>query len=126
EEPDEAAQAYIDAFTALGIERVEVLNVQSREQANSPETLEVINRADGVMFTGGDQLRLTALLGGTALLARLTERYQQEPVLLAGPAIYAARVAKPASVAMAAARAAAFPAPGPEWPGFRAGPKACG
>jgi cyanophycinase len=95
EEPDEAAQDYIDAFAQLGIEHVEVLNIQSREQANGPEALDVINRADGVLFTGGDQLRLTALLGGTELLARLDERYRHEPIIIAGTSAGAAAMSTP-------------------------------
>lgn len=95
EEPEEAAQDYIDVFKNLGIERIEVLNIQNREQANSPEALEVINRADGVMLTGGDQLRLTALLGGTRLLHRLTERYQKEPILIAGTSAGATAMSTP-------------------------------
>jgi cyanophycinase len=95
EEPDEAAEDYIKAFTALGIERVEVLNIQSREEANSPEAIEVINRADGVMLTGGDQLRLTALLGGTQLLTRLSERYLHDPIIIAGTSAGAAAMSTP-------------------------------
>jgi cyanophycinase len=95
EEPDEAAEDYVKAFTALGIERVEVLNIQSRDQANGPEAIEVINRADGVMLTGGDQLRLTALLGGTQLLARLEERYLREPIIIAGTSAGAAAMSTP-------------------------------
>jgi cyanophycinase len=95
EEPDEAAQGYIDVFTGLGVEHVEVLNIQSREQANGPEAQETINRADGVMFTGGDQLRLTALLGGTAALARLSERYLHEPIIIAGTSAGAAAMSTP-------------------------------
>ncbi|MDF7815780.1 cyanophycinase [Hymenobacter sp. YC55] len=95
EEPEEAAQDYVDVFSSLGIKRIEVLNIQSREQANSPDAVEVIDRADGVMLTGGDQLRLTALLGGTKLLHRLTERYQQEPILIAGTSAGAAAMSTP-------------------------------
>lgn len=95
EEPDEAAQDYLDVFATLGIERVEVLNIQSREQANGPEALEVLNRADGVLFTGGDQLRLTALLGGTAVLARLGQRYLHEPIIIAGTSAGAAAMSTP-------------------------------
>jgi cyanophycinase len=95
EESDEAAQDYIEAFAQLGIEHVEVLNIQSREQANGPEALDVINRADGVLFTGGDQLRLTALLGGTELLARLDERYRHEPIIIAGTSAGAAAMSTP-------------------------------
>ncbi|MGI4820749.1 MAG: cyanophycinase [Janthinobacterium lividum] len=95
EEAEEAGEDYVKAFTALGIERVEVLNIQSRDQANSPEAIEVISRADGVMLTGGDQLRLTALLGGTQLLARLSERYLHEPIIIAGTSAGAAAMSTP-------------------------------
>jgi len=93
--PEESAQDYVELFTGLGIKHVEVLNVQSREQANSLEALEVLNRADGVMLTGGDQLRLTALLGGTLLLERLTERYLREPLVVAGTSAGATAMSTP-------------------------------
>jgi cyanophycinase len=95
EEPEEAARDYVEIFTSLGVETVEVLDIQSREQANGPEVLAVLDRADGVMFTGGDQLRLTALLGGTAFLARLTERYLHEPIVIAGTSAGATAMSTP-------------------------------
>jgi cyanophycinase len=95
EEPDEAAQDYLDAFANLGVEHLEVLNIQSRAEANGPEAIDVINRADGVLFTGGDQLRLTALLGGTAVLGRLGERYLHEPIVIAGTSAGAAAMSTP-------------------------------
>jgi len=95
EEPEEAAAEYVKVFTALGIENVEVLDIRDREQANAAEALEVINRADGVMFTGGDQLRLTAILGGTHLLRRLSERYAEEPIVIAGTSAGAAAMGTP-------------------------------
>jgi cyanophycinase len=95
EEPEEAAKDYVEVFTSLGIKHVEVLNVQSREQANGVEALDMLNRADGVMLTGGDQLRLTTLLGGTLLLERLTERYLREPIVIAGTSAGAAAMSTP-------------------------------
>ncbi|WP_426061235.1 cyanophycinase [Hymenobacter sp. B1770] len=90
EEPAAAAEEYVTLFTELGIKHVEVLDIQHREQANHPDTLALLDRASGVMFTGGDQLRLTALLGGTAFLLRLRERYQQEHFVIAGTSAGAA------------------------------------
>ena len=93
--PEEAAQDYIDVFTSLGIKHVEVLDIRSREEANGLAALEMVNRAEGVMFTGGDQLRLTALLGGTLLLERLTERYLREPIVIAGTSAGATAMSTP-------------------------------
>jgi cyanophycinase len=90
EVPEEAAQEYVELFTCLGIQHVEVLDIQRREQANHPDTLALLDRASGVLFTGGDQLRLTALLSGTQFLIRLRERYQQEPFVIAGTSAGAA------------------------------------
>ncbi|WP_046245064.1 cyanophycinase [Hymenobacter terrenus] len=95
QEPKEAAQDYVSLFTSLGIENIEVLDIQDRQQANEAEALEVINRADGVIFTGGDQLRLTAILGGTHLLQRLTERYITERIIIAGTSAGAAAMSTP-------------------------------
>ncbi|UOQ65598.1 Type 1 glutamine amidotransferase-like domain-containing protein [Hymenobacter volaticus] len=64
EEPKEAAQDYINVFKDLGCSVVNVLDIRSREEAESEESLRLLDEAGGVMFTGGDQLRLTALLGG--------------------------------------------------------------
>ncbi|WP_303310855.1 cyanophycinase [Hymenobacter sp. BT730] len=95
EQPEEAAKDYIKVFTSLGIKQVKVLNMQSRTEANSPEALDLINQADGVMFTGGDQLRLTGILGGTQVLKRLYERYMQEPIIIAGTSAGAAAMSTP-------------------------------
>jgi cyanophycinase len=90
EVPEEAAQEYVDLFSQLGVKYVEVLDIQRREQANHPDTLALLARASGIMFTGGDQLRLTALLGGTQLRRRLRERYQKEKFVIAGTSAGAA------------------------------------
>jgi len=95
QEPEEAAKTYVDLFTELGVTTVEVLDIRYRAQANSPEAVAVINRAHGIMLTGGDQLRLTALLGGTQVLRRMAERYSREPIIIAGTSAGAAAMSTP-------------------------------
>lgn len=95
EEPKEAAQDYINVFKDLGCSGVNVLDIRSREEAESEESLRLLNEAGGVMFTGGDQLRLTALLGGTAFQRRLKERYTLEPFVIAGTSAGAAAMSTP-------------------------------
>jgi len=80
EEPDEAAQEYVNVFSGLGVKHVEVVNIQSREQANHPDTLALLDRASGVLFTGDDQLRPTALLGGTQFLCTPARTLSPEPL----------------------------------------------
>src|SRR5690606_34033005 len=58
-------RVYSFLFRDLGAGAVETLSVDSRQEANEPAVVKGLARASGVFFTGGDQLRLTSLLGGT-------------------------------------------------------------
>jgi len=60
----------------LGANNVDVLNIERREQASDPEILEKLKTSDVVMFTGGDQLRLTSILGGTPFHEILLDKYK--------------------------------------------------
>ncbi|WP_046243594.1 cyanophycinase [Hymenobacter terrenus] len=95
EEPEAAAKDYVDLFTSLGVKRVEVFNVHERDEAQDEATLALLNEAAGIMFTGGDQLRLTALLGGTTWLHRLKERYTHDEIVIAGTSAGATAMSTP-------------------------------
>lgn len=88
--PELVGQEYIKAFNQLNVENVNVLDIRSREEAIRPDYLERIKQADVVMFTGGDQLRLSAIFGGTEFLAILKERYLDENFVVAGTSAGAA------------------------------------
>ncbi|UOG74208.1 cyanophycinase [Hymenobacter tibetensis] len=95
EEPEEAAADYVQVFKDLGCTRVQVLDIRRREDVDTEESMKMLNEAGGVMFTGGDQLRLTVLLGGTAFQRRLKERYTQEHFVIAGTSAGAAAMSTP-------------------------------
>ncbi len=65
EKPKEVGQQYIKVFKTLGIEGITVLNIESREDANREEVLKEMMEGDCIFFTGGDQLRISSILGGT-------------------------------------------------------------
>ena len=88
--PLEVGAEYIKAFNYLGATNVDVLHIQKREEAVQEEVLKRIEAADVVMFTGGDQLRLTSLLGGTRFHKILLEKYQNEEFIYAGTSAGAA------------------------------------
>ena len=88
--PQIVGPEYKKAFEYLGAKNVNILSIANREQANSDEILARINSADVVMFTGGDQLRLTSILGGTRLHEALLEKYENEDFLYAGTSAGAA------------------------------------
>jgi cyanophycinase len=93
--PEESAQDYLEVFGKLEVKNVEVVNIKSRADAKDPVFLDIINRAAGIMFTGGDQLRLTSILGGTDFLQRLKERYTYEEIVVAGTSAGAAAMSTP-------------------------------
>lgn len=65
EYPEEVGQDYKDVFSSLGVNHIEILNIESRDDANGGSICDTIYDSKGVFFTGGDQLRITSILGGT-------------------------------------------------------------
>jgi cyanophycinase len=87
--PLQTAGRYVDAFTGLGADEVEVLDLASRAEANDPNRVAAIDEATAVFFTGGDQFRITSLLGGT-LVDDALHRRSREGLVLAGTSAGAA------------------------------------
>ena len=87
---DELWEIYSQQFAELGVKDVVHLEVDSREHANAPETVALIDRASAVFFTGGDQLKITSDLGGTALCNRLSRFYFDDGGTIAGTSAGAA------------------------------------
>ncbi len=56
---------YERIFTDLGAERVTAIDFDTRRDCEEPGRLQRLQQASGVFFTGGNQLRLSTLLGGT-------------------------------------------------------------
>jgi cyanophycinase len=88
--PELVGEEYIKAFNQLEIENVNVIDIRSREDAANQEYLDRIREADIVMFSGGDQLRLSSIFGGTEFLQILKRRYQNEHFIIAGTSAGAA------------------------------------
>lgn len=88
--PREIGPEYIKALEYLGAKNVNVLHIEKREQATDPQVLERVRAADVVMFTGGDQLRLTSILGGTAFHDIILDKYYNEDFIYAGTSAGAA------------------------------------
>ncbi|MFW6081356.1 MAG: cyanophycinase [Desulfosalsimonas sp.] len=82
--PEKTSKRYIRTFRDLGYENVGVLDIRSREEAQSEDMIKKVREAEGFMFTGGNQLRLTTIFGGTEFLKVLKQRYASDPVVIAG------------------------------------------
>ena len=61
----ETGPRYERLFGDIGVARVSVMDFDTRRDACEPGRLARLEEASGVFFTGGNQLRLTTLLGGT-------------------------------------------------------------
>lgn len=82
-EPEATGETYQEVFGRLGVTEVDLLDVQDRPGANSSGVEERLKQATGVFFTGGDQLRITSLIGGT-LMDQILHKLYQKGVIIAG------------------------------------------
>ena len=74
---------YEAIFAELGADRVTALDFDTRRDCFEKGRLERLEAASGVFFTGGNQLRLTTILGGTPV-AKLVRSLNARGVHTAG------------------------------------------
>ena len=82
--PDEVAENYLDAFAKLGCAQIGHLRIRNREDASKPEYLERLKSCNCIMLSGGNQLRLSSIFGGTEFLDILKKRYLEEHFVIGG------------------------------------------
>src|SRR5688572_9330628 len=73
--PDEVGNDYLNAFEKMECGYARVLDIREREEASDEEILKRIEKAGAILFSGGDQLRLSTILGGTPALELIYKRY---------------------------------------------------
>jgi len=93
--PQEAFQEYKKIFEELGFSKVGHINHGTRKEVLDDSLEERVNQADAFFLTGGDQLKLTAIYGGTRFLTVLKERYIQHPVVVGGTSAGAMALSTP-------------------------------
>ncbi|MFT7222671.1 MAG: cyanophycinase [Cellvibrionaceae bacterium] len=74
EEPEQRGKDYQKVFATLGAAAIEILDIRERAQANNKALAKKLEDADLIFITGGDQLRLTTILGGTWVLDAIHTR----------------------------------------------------
>lgn len=82
-QPGRVGELYHALFRDLGAADVEVLQIDARSEAQDAGRVAVLDQATAIFLTGGNQLRLTTLLGGTAI-AQTIRRRNNEGILVAG------------------------------------------
>lgn len=73
--PMEVGTEYKSLFELLGAGEVGAVHIADRRQALDRQVAEQIAGFTGMFFTGGDQLRLTSILGGTPIERALRENF---------------------------------------------------
>lgn len=76
EQPIEAGNQYKSLFIGLGAPDTNFLNINTRDDADIESNAELVAGSTGIFFTGGDQLRITSILGGTKVYEALHYAYR--------------------------------------------------
>lgn len=91
EEPELRGKGYHQVFTTLGAAGIEILNIKTRAQANDRTFAKTIEDVDLIFLAGGDQLRLTTILGGSKILHSIQKRLEAGALVVgtsAGAAVF--------------------------------------
>lgn len=76
--PIEVGENYLTAFATLGCNNVTVLDIRSQEDSEKADFIKHIETADCIMFSGGDQSKISKYIGGSTIHNILLERYKTD------------------------------------------------
>lgn len=76
--PVEVGENYLEAFNTLGCKNVTVLDIRSKADSEKQSSVDLIKNANCIMFSGGDQSKITNKIGGTTIHKILLDRYKNE------------------------------------------------
>jgi cyanophycinase len=95
EEGEESFREYQKLFKQLDITAIRHIHHNSREEVLADPLTERITQANAFFFSGGDQLKITTLYGGTPLLTILKKKYIDEPIVIGGTSAGAMALSTP-------------------------------
>jgi cyanophycinase len=95
EEGEESFKEYRRLFKELDVTEVRHIHHNSREEVLNDDLTERIDQANAFFFSGGDQLKLTAIYGGTHFLTELKKRYIKNAVVIGGTSAGAMALSTP-------------------------------
>jgi cyanophycinase len=76
--PLEVGNSYLDAFAKFKCKNVVVLDIRNKEESEDPKNIEIVKKANCIMFSGGDQSKITAKIGDTSIHSVLMDRYRND------------------------------------------------
>lgn len=82
--PKIVGKKYEKSFLRLGVDNVGILDIRDRSEADQSSTLDRISSADIILFSGGDQSKISRIIKDTLTHQLLLDRYQNEKFTIAG------------------------------------------
>ena len=89
-EPRAVGSRYTGIFEDMGAKQIKVFDIRDRSEGEDPKWQEYLEDCTGVFITGGDQLRLCALVADTPLMEKLRLKVREGSIVLAGTSAGAA------------------------------------
>ncbi|HEY5690376.1 MAG TPA: cyanophycinase [Cyclobacteriaceae bacterium] len=82
--PEEVGHNYVKAFNKLGCQQVDILNIIRRNHSDQKDSLRLVQEADCIIFSGGNQSRISTKIANTTLHQIMKDRFQHEQLVIAG------------------------------------------
>nr|WP_309736270.1 cyanophycinase [Chamaesiphon sp. OTE_75_metabat_556] len=92
QEPSVVGDRYYQIFKGMGATQVQILDIRQPQECDEERWLDVLSNCTGVFLTGGDQLRLRDLIGGSQFMTSIKQRIAIDNLVLAGTSAGAAIV----------------------------------
>lgn len=90
QEPSAVGDRYLQIFQGMGALNIEVLDIRQPQECDEARWLDVLEACTGIFVTGGDQLRICDLIGGSQFIKSIKERVHAGTLALAGTSAGAA------------------------------------
>jgi cyanophycinase len=84
QQPFKTGNMYIRSFKKAGFSNVGHMSIDNKEELKNASLIQRVENADAVYFSGGDQFRLSTILGGSDLVASIKKRYYEDENFLLG------------------------------------------
>lgn len=93
--PDQEKKMYEQAFKKIGFKNVGYINIQDKKEARKEEYADRVKKAEAILFGGGDQFKLSTILGGTIFADVIRDKYfTDKDFTVAGTSAGAAIISK--------------------------------
>lgn len=80
----EIKEMYVEAFAEVGVHNLGFINIVNNEEAADIDYIKRVKKAHAVFFSGGDQFRLSTILGNTPFLESIHQRYFEDTDFIVG------------------------------------------